>query len=246
MAAPRSRSRSPRTPARARSSTTTARCRPSSCASASRACGTCRRSRRQSTALGAIEGCSAYLRVLGCGMCPPPSTIGPRRRCGSSSRGCGTTRDSRVRDRAVRARLPRAGGDRLRGHGREHGASRRWSASLWRPSRWELGSGMALERGDLSDAPAEAVWASGREDEAPNAIVTLTLESRPEQAAPLTEARMAFRKLLSAVAPAEAGRRRPWAVGLVAHRCRALAGRAARVLRALPRQSLPARAPRAF
>jgi hypothetical protein len=54
-------------------------------------------------------------------------------------------------------------------------------------------------RGDLSDAPPEAVWASGREDDQPNTIVVLTAEARPEEPAPLTEARMCFRKLLTAI-----------------------------------------------
>jgi hypothetical protein len=65
--------------------------------------------------------------------------------------------------------------------------------------RWELGSGIALVRGDLCEAPAQAVWGSGREDEQPNTLVVLTVESRPTEPPPLTEARIAFRKLVTAL-----------------------------------------------
>jgi hypothetical protein len=65
--------------------------------------------------------------------------------------------------------------------------------------RWELGAGIALVRGDLVQAPPEAVWASGREDEAPNALVVLMTEARPSEPPPLTSARLVFRKLLTAL-----------------------------------------------
>jgi hypothetical protein len=65
--------------------------------------------------------------------------------------------------------------------------------------RWELGSGIALVRGDLAQAPPEAVWASGREDEEPNTLVTLMVESTPSEPPPLTAARIAFRKLLTSL-----------------------------------------------
>ena len=65
--------------------------------------------------------------------------------------------------------------------------------------RWDLGAGIALIRGDLCQAPAQAVWGSGREDEEPNTIALLTVESHPTQPPPLTEARIAFRKLVTAL-----------------------------------------------
>jgi hypothetical protein len=65
--------------------------------------------------------------------------------------------------------------------------------------RWDLGSGISLVRGDLCPAPAQAVWGSGREAGDPNTLAVLTVESRPTQPPPLTEARMAFRKLVTAL-----------------------------------------------
>jgi hypothetical protein len=65
--------------------------------------------------------------------------------------------------------------------------------------RWELGAGISLVRGDLCQAPAQAVWGSGREGEEPHTIAMLTVESRPTEPPPLTEARIAFRKLVTAL-----------------------------------------------
>jgi hypothetical protein len=65
--------------------------------------------------------------------------------------------------------------------------------------RWDIGSGLSLVRGDLCQAPAPAVWGSGRQDHEPNTLVVLTVESRPTQPPPLTEARIAFRKLVTAL-----------------------------------------------
>jgi hypothetical protein len=65
--------------------------------------------------------------------------------------------------------------------------------------RWELGSGVAIARGDLVDAPAEAVWGGAREGDEPHTLVILSVESRPSEPAPLTEARVAFRKLITAL-----------------------------------------------
>ena len=65
--------------------------------------------------------------------------------------------------------------------------------------RWDLGSGISLVRGDLCPAPPQAVWGSGRQDDDPNVLAMLTVESRPTQPPPLTEARMAFRKLVTAL-----------------------------------------------
>jgi hypothetical protein len=65
--------------------------------------------------------------------------------------------------------------------------------------RWDVGSGMALVRGDLIDAPAESVWGTGRDDGEPNALVVLTVESSPQEPPPLTAARLDFRRLLTAL-----------------------------------------------
>ena len=65
--------------------------------------------------------------------------------------------------------------------------------------RWDLGSGIALVRGDLVEAPPEAVWTAGRDDAEPNALITLMVESTPSEPPPLTSARIGFRKLLTAL-----------------------------------------------
>jgi hypothetical protein len=65
--------------------------------------------------------------------------------------------------------------------------------------RWDLGSGIALVRGDLVDAPPEAVWTAGRDDDEPNALITLMVESTPSEQPPLTSARIGFRKMLTAL-----------------------------------------------
>ena len=65
--------------------------------------------------------------------------------------------------------------------------------------RWELGSGVTLVRGDLVDAPPEAVWGGGREGEDPHTLVMLTVQARPSEPPPLTEARVAFRRLITAL-----------------------------------------------
>ncbi len=71
--------------------------------------------------------------------------------------------------------------------------------------RWDLGSGMAIVRGDLFDAPPEAVWTAGRDDYEPNALITLMVESSPSEPPPLTSARIGFRKLLTALRLLKAG-----------------------------------------
>jgi hypothetical protein len=65
--------------------------------------------------------------------------------------------------------------------------------------RWELGSGLAIARGDLCEAPPEAVWSRGEQDGQPNTIVLLTVEAPPQEPPPLTAARLGFRKLLTAL-----------------------------------------------
>jgi hypothetical protein len=70
--------------------------------------------------------------------------------------------------------------------------------------RWELGSGIALVRGDMCDAPPEAVW-SGSDEAQPNALVEMSVESTPNDPPPLSAARLAFRKLLTALRLFKAG-----------------------------------------
>ncbi len=65
--------------------------------------------------------------------------------------------------------------------------------------RWEVGSGVAVVRGDLVEAPPEAVWASERDRAEPNVLALLTVESTPREPPPLTAARLDFRKLLTAL-----------------------------------------------
>jgi hypothetical protein len=65
--------------------------------------------------------------------------------------------------------------------------------------RWDLGEGIALARGDLCDAPPEAVWVGADEQAEPNTLVLLTVEATPQDPPPLTSARLGFRKLLTAL-----------------------------------------------
>ena len=65
--------------------------------------------------------------------------------------------------------------------------------------RWELGSGVTLARGDQVEAPPEAVWGSGRAGDEPHTLVMLTVQSRPSEPPPLTEARVAFKRLVTAL-----------------------------------------------
>jgi hypothetical protein len=65
--------------------------------------------------------------------------------------------------------------------------------------RLDLGAGIELVRGDLFDAPPEAIWAAGREEQDPNTLVVMTVEATPQNPPPLTAARLSFRKLLTAL-----------------------------------------------
>ncbi len=75
----------------------------------------------------------------------------------------------------------------------------------------DLGHGLALRRGELSDAPDEAVWgdpaALAPEDAGrlPNALLTLTREVTPEQPLPVSEAGEAFREVLTGLRLWKAG-----------------------------------------
>ncbi len=61
-----------------------------------------------------------------------------------------------------------------------------------------LGEGLSLVRGELlEDAPPEAIWQPGAEQAA--VLACLTLTSDPSKPAPMTEARVRFRRLLSAL-----------------------------------------------
>jgi hypothetical protein len=68
-----------------------------------------------------------------------------------------------------------------------------------------LGEGLSLVRGDaLDDAPPDAVWPAGADE--PAVLACLTLTSDPGKPAPLTEARVRFRRLLSALRLFDAAR----------------------------------------
>ncbi|MEA2157565.1 MAG: hypothetical protein QOE11_3705 [Solirubrobacteraceae bacterium] len=61
-----------------------------------------------------------------------------------------------------------------------------------------LGQGLALVRGDeLEGVPAEAVWSAGSDE--PSVLACLTLTADPGAAAPLGEATVRFRRLLTAL-----------------------------------------------
>lgn len=61
-----------------------------------------------------------------------------------------------------------------------------------------LGQGLSLVGGDqLDEAPADAVWPHGADE--PAVLACLTLPGHPGAPAPLTEARLRFRRLLSAL-----------------------------------------------
>ncbi len=63
-----------------------------------------------------------------------------------------------------------------------------------------LGEGLSLVRGDeLDDPPPDAVWPRGAIGDGPAVLACLSLESHPAGPAPLTEARVRFRRLLSAL-----------------------------------------------
>ena len=69
--------------------------------------------------------------------------------------------------------------------------------------RVELGDGLALARGDRTDAPDEAVWGepgdpdTGPERREPNTLLMLTRDVRPDDPMPAQEARARFRRALT-------------------------------------------------
>jgi hypothetical protein len=71
--------------------------------------------------------------------------------------------------------------------------------------RWDIGSGIELVRGDLCDAPPEAVWSPGQEERDPNTIAVMTVETTPKDPPPLANARLEFRKLLTSFRLLKAG-----------------------------------------
>ena len=65
--------------------------------------------------------------------------------------------------------------------------------------RWDLGSGIELVRGDLIEAPAEAVWSAAPGEHEPNALLVMTVETTPKDPPPLGSARLTFRRFLTAL-----------------------------------------------
>ena len=70
--------------------------------------------------------------------------------------------------------------------------------------RVELGEGLSLVRGDLTDAPDQAVWGDGGRDR-PAALLVLARDVAPEDPMPLQEARLRFRRALSCLRLWKAG-----------------------------------------
>ncbi len=72
--------------------------------------------------------------------------------------------------------------------------------------RVDLGDGMSLIGGQAIDAPPEAVWSDPRERaDAPYTLVVLERDIRTEMPLPVTEARIRFRRLLTALRLFKAG-----------------------------------------
>jgi hypothetical protein len=66
--------------------------------------------------------------------------------------------------------------------------------------RIDLGEGMTLVGGEAIDAPPEAVWSDPRErSDAPHVLVVLERDIRTDVPLPVTEARIRFRRLLTAL-----------------------------------------------
>ena len=150
---------------------------------------------------------SAYLRVLGdelrAGLA---SATAPRPRCASSSPACGRSRASSSSTSPLRARLSRARVDRLRGHRRQHraGAAARRPA---RGERWELGSGIALARGDPRRA-ARGGLAAGPRRRSRTRLSCLTRGGGPEGAAAADGGAPRLQEAAHRAAPAQGRRRR--------------------------------------
>ena len=70
--------------------------------------------------------------------------------------------------------------------------------------RVELGEGLSMVRGDLTDAPDQAVWGDG-ERGAPAALLVLKRDVAPEDPMPLQEARLRFRRALTCLRLWKAG-----------------------------------------
>ena len=70
--------------------------------------------------------------------------------------------------------------------------------------RMDLGEGLSLVRGDLTDAPDQAVWGD-RDREYPAALLVLTRDVAPEDPMPLQEAHLRFRRTLTCLRLWKAG-----------------------------------------
>jgi hypothetical protein len=156
-------------------------------------------------ALGAVEGLSAYLRALGTSYVP----------ASDRDRAEAVLREflARLWEDVTSFELDEARFERayreLESILYENTAVNVVLAPLPNVSlpaaRWDLGAGLSLARGDTCEAPPEAAWGDGRQGGEPATLVLLTAEATPKEPPPLALARLAFRKLLTALRLLKAG-----------------------------------------
>ena len=154
-----------------------------------------------------MDGVGDYLREQGEQRIPTDRASAPTPRCASSS----AASSARRRSSSSRAeRLERAYGEIESAlfEGRAEASSSRRVLGLRIVSpEIALGEGLSLVRGEaLDDAPPDAVWPPGADE--PAVLACLTLTSDPGRPAPLTEARVRFRRLLQRAAAVRPGARR--------------------------------------
>jgi hypothetical protein len=79
-------------------------------------------------------------------------------------------------------------------------------AGMWlEVERVELADGLSLARGDLLDAPAEAVWPERERDGEPSVLCVLARDQHADLPLPIAEARLRFRRLLGGLRLFKAG-----------------------------------------
>ena len=181
-------------------------------------------------ALARIEGMSGYLRVMGASYVPAAERD---RAEAALERFLGRVwEDSSTFEldvAALRARVPRARVDRLRGHRRQHRARARRRRRDRRRALGARAPASTLVRGDLVDAPPEAVWGGGRERRGAAHARDADRGVAAQRAAAADRGARRLPEAAHRAAPAEVRRRRARLDGLVAHRRRPLADGAARV-----------------